>query len=71
MIYFKPTPNKKKIERNRLTGTRQFPSYSLVTKIETSINVVTVYVSFVPVFVRLWGKREYYYVVGHFKNIFF
>lgn len=53
MIYFKPTPNKKKIERNRLTGTTQFPSYSLVTKIETSINVVTVYVSFVPVFVRL------------------
>lgn len=70
MIYFKPTPNKK-IERNRLTGTTQFPSYSLVTKIETSINVVTVYVSFVPVFVRLWDKREYYYVVGHFKNIFF
>lgn len=44
---------KQKIERNRLTGTRQFPSHLLVTKIETSINVITVYVSFMPGFVRL------------------
>lgn len=47
MIYFKPTPSKK------LKGTRQFPSHLLVTKIETSINVITVYVSFMPGFVRL------------------